>query len=111
MIVFSKSLVVLKNISTGYIAGAGDGIVTVMSKPAARNIYLFDASNMSLERVVTSLPNGHYIFKGINPSKEYLVMARDHKKEMEPFAWDYVVPATDLTLSEQDALWSAWQTI
>lgn len=109
MIALSKSLVVLKNMSTGYIAGAGDGIVTVMSKPAAQNVYLFDANTMELERVVTSLPNGHYIFKGINPNKEYLVMARDYKKEMEPFAWDYVVPATDLTLTEQDALWLAWQ--
>ena len=95
----------------GYIAGADDGIVTVAGKPSARKIWLLDAQTMLVQQVVLSLKNGHYILLGLEPNKEYLVMVRDYKKEFEPFAWDYVKPATDLTLIEQQALWQAWQTI
>lgn len=110
MQVITKTYVSLSLQYSGYIAGVGDGIVTVLGKPADRKIYLFDIATMARERVVTSLKNGHYIFKGLDPSKEYLVMVRDFKRELEPFAWDYVKPATDLTLDEQHALWASWQT-
>ncbi len=94
----------------GYIAGAGDGIVTVQGKPDMREIWLLDAQTMEVEQIVTSLKNGHYLFMGLDPAKEYLVMARDYKKEYEPFVWDYVKPADDLTIVEQQALWQSWQT-
>lgn len=97
--------------NSGYIAGTGDGIVTVASKPASRKIWLFNAQTMALEKTVASLPNGHYIFMNLNPDKEYLVMVRDYKKEYEPFVWDYVKPADDLTIAEQQALRQSWQTI
>lgn len=93
----------------GYIAGASDGIVTVQGKPASRKIWLLDAKTMVAEQVVTSLRNGHYLFLGLDPAKEYLVMVRDYKRELEPFAWDYVKPADDLTVAEQQALWATWQ--
>lgn len=96
---------------SGYIAGANDGIVTVAGKPASRKIWLLNAQTMAVEQITTSLKNGHYILMGLDPNKEYLVMARDYKKEFEPFVWDYVIPATDLTISEQQALWQSWQTI
>lgn len=92
-----------------YIAGAGDGIVTVQGKPARRDIWLLDAQTMAVEQIITSLNNGHYMFIGLDPAKEYLVMARDYKKEFEPFVWDYVKPADDLTIAEQQALWQSWQ--
>ncbi|KAF0569522.1 hypothetical protein FQV37_2547 [Psychrobacter nivimaris] len=95
---------------TAYIAGAKDGIVTALGKPASRRVWLLDAQTMEIARVATSLPNGHYIFAGLNHDSEYLVMARDYKKEFEPFAWDYVKPADDLTVAEQQALWTSWQT-
>lgn len=94
---------------SGYIAGAGDGIVTVQGKPASRKIWLLNAQTMAVEQVVTSLKNGHYAFFGLDKSKEYLVLARDYKKEYEPFAWDYVKPADDLTIDEQQAMWAGWQ--
>ena len=94
----------------GYIAGKSDGIVTVMGKPSARNIYLLDASTMQLLQRNQSLINGHYMFLGLDPDKEYLVMVRDYKKEFEPFAWDFVVPAADLTLNEQNVIEQSWQT-
>lgn len=98
---------VVKNI--GYIAGSGNGIVTVMGKPESRKIWLLNAKTMAVEQVVTSLKNGHYMFLGLDLTKEYLVMVRDYKKEFEPFAWDYVQPANDLTIAEQQALWQTWQ--
>ena len=52
-----------------------------------------------------SLPNGQYLLRGLNPAKRYLIMARDYQGEYEPYCYDHVAPATDLTLDEQQALW------
>ena len=108
-------MMILKSLQIGsnqrcYIAGEKDGIVTVLGKPAAREIWLLNARTLSVEQVITSLSNGHYLFMGLEPNKEYLVMVRDYKKELEPFCWDYVKPADDLTITEQNALWQSWQT-
>ena len=110
MQIVSKSYVSLSLNHTGYIAGTGDGIVTVLGKPASRKIWLLNAETMIVEQVIASLSNGHYIFKGIDAAKSYMVIVRDYKKELEPFAWDYIKPANDLTLDEQQALWQIWQT-
>lgn len=97
----------------GYIAGSGDGIVTVRGLPAQRIVYLYLVARGVSPMVVVShqlsLTNGHYLFTGLDPAKEYLVMVRDYKKELEPFAWDFVKPADDLTIVEQQALWATWQ--
>lgn len=95
---------------SGYIAGTGDGIVTVLGKPASRKIWLFNADALNIEQVITSLNNGHYMFLGLDLDKRYLVMVRDYKKEFEPFAWDDVIAANDLTLDEQVALQESWKT-
>lgn len=110
MQVIAKTYTSLSIAHSGYIAGSGDGIVTVTGKPASRKIWLLDAQNMAVEQVATSLKNGHYVFLGLDPAKKYLVMVRDYKKEYEPFCWDYVAPADDLTIAEQQALWASWQT-
>ena len=98
----------------GYIAGSGDGIVTVAGKPASRDIWLLNAQTMAVEQIITSLKNGHYIFTGLDANKQYLVMVRDLRpngieRRYEPFVWDYVKPANDLTIAEQQALWQSWQ--
>lgn len=95
---------------TGYIAGIGDGIVTVKGNPASRKIWLLDTKTMAVEYAAISLKNGHYLFSGVDVNKEYVVMVRDYKRELEPFAWDYVKPADDLTVADQQALWQTWQT-
>lgn len=110
MQILAKTYTSLSLAHSGYIAGGGDGIVTVQGKPASRKIWLLDAETMAVEQIVTPLKNGHYIFLGLDPAKECLVMVRDHKKEFEPFAWDYVAPADDLTIAEQQAVWQSWQT-
>lgn len=109
MQVLAKTYISLSLIHSGYIAGSGDGIVTVAGKPASRKIWLLNAQSMAAEQVITSLKNGHYLFLGLDPAKEYLVMVRDYKREFEPFAWDYVKPADDLTIEQQQALWQSWQ--
>lgn len=110
MQILAKAYAALSLAHRGYIAGSADGIVTVQGKPASRNIWLLNAQTLTVEKLTTSLKNGHYIFLGLDPAKEYLVIARDYKREYEPFVWDYVKPADDLTVTEQQALWASWQT-
>lgn len=109
MQILAKVYTSLSLTHSGYIAGSGDGIVTVTGKPASRKIWLLDAQNMAVEQVVTSLKNGHYMFLGLDPAKKYLVMVRDYKKEYEPFVWDQVEAATDKTIAEQMAMWQSFQ--
>lgn len=106
MIIIPVSAVLTNN---GYIAGSGDGLVTVRGKAAARKIWLLNARTLQIEQVASSLQNGHYLFMGLDLNKRYLVMVRDYKKEFEPFVWDHVQPADDLTIDEQQALWASWQ--
>lgn len=93
----------------GYIAGTDDGIVTVVSTPTSRAITVLNADTLHYVCTATSTLKGNYLIMGLDPNKRYLIMARDHKREYEPFAWDWVVPATDLTITEQWALWESWQ--
>lgn len=97
----------------GYIAGSAEGIVTINGQPVSRPIYLYEVGNgISIPTLVArqaSLVNGRYLFMGLDPDKQYLVMCRDSGKEYEPFCWDYVIPATDLTIVEQQQLWEDWQ--
>ena len=108
MQVLAKTYTSLSLAHSGYIAGSGKGIVTVAEQPAARKIYLLNAVSLAVERVQMSLNNGHYAFFGLDDSKEYLILARDYKREYEPFAWDYVKPADDLTVDEQQAMWASF---
>lgn len=97
---------------TGYIAGTGDGIVTVAGVPSSRAVYLYalyQHKPMEFVAKVWSNAQGHYIFPRIDTKFRYLVIARDYAEHFEPFAWDYVVPATDLTPYEQYQLQQSWQ--
>ena len=94
----------------GYIAGTADGVVTVNGVVAKRDIVVLDAVDLSVLQRNQSLSNGHYLLNGLDATKQYMVMARDYNKEYEPAVWDYVTPATDLTIAEQQELWQSWQT-
>lgn len=98
----------------GYIAGTGDGIVTVAGMPDRRDVLLLDALDFTIVAWQASLKNGHYLFSGLNANKKYIVMARDLPPDgvtqrYEPMVWDYVVPATDKTVLEQQELWQQMQ--
>lgn len=108
MQILAKTYTSLSLAHSSYIAGSADGIVTVQGKPASRKIWLLNAQSLAIEQVQYSLKNGHYAFFGLDLSKEYLVMARDYKKEYEPFVWDFVKPAEDLTIAEQQTMWATF---
>lgn len=97
---------------TGYIAGTGNGIVTVAGVPSSRAVYLYALyphKPMVLVSKVWSTASGHYMFPRIDTKFRYLVIARDYAEQYEPFAWDCVVPANDLTPIEQYQLQQSWQ--
>lgn len=96
----------------GYIAGTADGIVTVAGKAASRAICLYALYNykpMVLVAKTWSTAQGNYMFSGLDTSMRYLVIVRDYAGRYEPFAWDQVEPATDLTLHEQYLLERSWR--
>lgn len=93
----------------GYIAGTQDGIVAVGGVSSARQVIVLNADTLSIVQKTYSLKNGHYLIPSLDPNQQYLIMARDYKKEYEPAVWDYVTPATDLTVAEQQELWESWQ--
>lgn len=96
----------------GYIAGTGDGIVTVAGVPSSRAISLYAIyKNQPLVFVksVWSNAQGRYIFRDLDTNFRYLVLARDYAEQYEPFAWDYVAPSTDLSPSEQYNLEQSWR--
>lgn len=89
----------------GYIAGTGDGLVSVGNKPASRKIYVLDTQTLAIIKTAVSLDNGHYLITNLDPSRKYLIMARDYKGEYEPSCYDNVSPAADLSIDEQQELW------
>ena len=94
----------------GYIAGQADGIVTVNGNAAKCDIYVLNVKNFTIVQRSQSLSSGHWLVNELDPNKRYLVMGRDYNREYEPFCWDYVTPATDLTFEQQQELWQSWQT-
>lgn len=102
----------------GYIAGTGGGIVTVNGQPAIRPIYLFvffDYQPPILVAKVFSDAYGRYLFKNLNPNYKYTAICRDlppsdTEQRYEPYCWDYITPATDLDVHQQQALLESWKT-
>lgn len=116
MQVLAKTHVLLSLEHSGYIAGSGDGIVTVRGVPSSRRLWLLNAKTMLVEQTNISLNNGHYMLLGLNPLQKYIVIVRDFEPDGirwtgEAVIWDYVEPATDLTIEDQLGLFLSWQTI
>lgn len=102
-------ILALKDDEMGCIVGTQDGIVTVGGEPASRQICVLDAKTLTWLQTTTSTKDGNYLIMGLDPTKKYLLMARDYKQEYEPCCWDYVTPKDDKTLDEQMELWQSWQ--
>ena len=79
----------------GYIAGEAEGIVTVGGQPAERKILLFWRRNFKVIRTQWSKADGSYRFDYLNPNKEFLMVALDHKKQYEPVSYDFIKPFVD----------------
>ena len=99
-------------ILAGYIAGTGSGIVTLNNVPARCEVLCMpsDSKDYRWTSRTVSTSKGNYLFDELDPNKSYMVLARDPNKQYEPAVWDYVTPATDLTIAEQQELWQSWQT-
>ncbi len=91
---------------SGYIAGTGTGLLKVGGVVAQRPIYCLHATDLTIVCVCESHPNGHWLVPFLDPAREYLIVARDTDKNYEPFTWDYVTPANNLTRQELRDLWS-----
>lgn len=75
-----------------YIAGDAEGIVSVGGQPAERKILLFERQYFKVIRSQWSKPDGTYRFDFLNPDKEFLMVALDHKKQYEPVSYDFIKP-------------------
>ena len=79
---------------TGFVAGSGNGIVTVDGKPAQKRIVIFERlDSFPVLRQTWSYPDGTYFIDNLNKDKTYLVMAFDDKQKYEPVAWDFIKAA------------------
>lgn len=101
-----------KTAQIGYIAGSGNGLFTLNGTPSFGEILCMDVTDKPYKWIYrgSSFKNGHWLVDELDPNRKYLVMGRDYNKEYEPFCWDYVTPATDLTFEQQQELWQSWQT-
>lgn len=94
----------------GYIAGTADGIVTRGGVPSTLELIVMTVSDLQVIQRTQSLKTGNYLIMGLNPDRRYLIMARDHTGEYEPFCWDFVAPMNDKTYGELSELWQSWQS-
>ena len=79
---------------TGFIAGTGNGIVTVDGKPSQKRIVIFERiDSLPILRQIWSNPDGTYLIDNLDKDKTYLVMAFDDKQKYEPVAWDFIKAA------------------
>lgn len=91
-------------IKTGYVAGTGDGIVTIDGKPAVRLVYALN-KDMNVVAVSISAQSGQYLLKNLDPSQRYLVLCRDHTGVYDPACYDHIAPMNDKTGAEIGQLW------
>ena len=80
----------------GFIAGNGNGIVTVDGKPGQKRIVIFERTHtFPCLRQTWSNSDGSYLLPWLDVSKIYTVMAVDDKEKYEPVVWDFIKPAID----------------
>ena len=80
----------------GFIAGNGNGIVTVDGKPSQKRIVVFERTKLvPCLRQTWSNADGTYLIPWLDVSKTYMVMAVDDKEKYEPVVWDFIKPASN----------------
>lgn len=78
----------------GFIAGRGNGIVTVDGKPSSKRIILMERQMLfPMLRQTWSNVDGSYLIDNLDISKIYMVMAVDDKEKFEPVVWDFIKAA------------------
>lgn len=69
----------------GYVAGQGDGIVTIAALPAAREVELREYTTRTTIGTTFSASNGTYRFDSIDPTIALEAIGRDWKGEYDGF--------------------------
>lgn len=95
---------------SGFIVGCNDNIVTKNNKPSIQLVYLYDSVTLNIVFKSASNSNGSYMFLNVDPSKKYLLMVRDYNGNNQPYAWDEVVPSTNISIPNQELLWNQLKT-
>lgn len=78
--------------SKAYIAGEGDGIVSIKGLPVARQVVAFDQNTFAPVVKTWSFPDGSYVLPNLDPAKQYIVMAYDYKGDYPPVAESHITP-------------------
>ena len=92
----------------GFFAGRDEGIVSSGGKAARKPVAVLDVITLQVVMTAWSLDNGHYLVRGLDPNREYLLIARDTQRGYEPYCYDWIQPSTTLSGDEQAALWQSW---
>lgn len=75
-----------------YIAGEGDGIVSIKGVPVARQVVALEQPNLTVAAKTWSFPDGSYVLPNLDPAKQYIVMAYDYKGDYPPVAESHITP-------------------
>ncbi len=75
-----------------YIAGEGDGIVSIKGLPVARQVVALEQDTLTVAAKTWSFPDGGYVLPNLDPDKQYIVMAYDHTGDYEPVAYSHISP-------------------
>lgn len=75
-----------------YIAGEGDGIVSIKGLPVARQVVAFEQDTFAVAAKTWSFPDGSYVLPNLDPTKQYIVMAYDYTGDYEPVAYSHITP-------------------
>lgn len=94
MILTHKRLLLFGNVFHGraYIAGEGDGIVSIKGVPVARQVVALAQDTLTVAAKTWSFPDGSYVLPNLDPAKQYIVMAYDYTGDYEPVAYSHIVP-------------------
>lgn len=75
-----------------WIAGEGEGIVTINGIPAVRQVAALEQPSLEVVAKTWSFPDGTYLLPNLDKSKQYIVMAYDYKGDYAPVAESHIVP-------------------
>lgn len=75
-----------------YIAGEGDGIVSIKGVPVARQVVALEQDTLTVAAKTWSFPDGSYVLPNLDPTKQYIVMAYDYKGDYPPVAESHITP-------------------
>lgn len=94
MILTHQKLLLLGGVFHGraYIAGEGDGIVSIKGMPTVRQVVAFEQKTLVVAAKTWSLPDGSYLLPNLDPNKQYIVMAYDYDGYYEPYAYSHITP-------------------